>query len=179
MEKHERLRQQCLAMSAELDSEANHFLPSEIVSGGQTGVDRGALDFAIEAGIPHTGWCPAGRLSENGRIPDRYQLRETESHHYAVRTEKNVLDSDATLVLYAIELRGGTRLTAKLAERLGRPFITFDLDGHDMEGQLDRVRMWLNDIRPDRLNIAGPRESNRPGVGAETRALLHRLFHRR
>jgi hypothetical protein len=73
--------------------------PSKIISGGQTGVDRAALDAAIELGIPHGGHCPRGRRAEDGRIPDRYQLTETDSAQYRVRTERNVLDADATLIL--------------------------------------------------------------------------------
>ena len=69
-----------------------------ILSGGQTGADRAALDFAIEYGLPHGGWCPRGRLAEDGPIDERYELTETPSHRYAQRTEWNVRDSDATVV---------------------------------------------------------------------------------
>ena len=93
----------------------------KIISGGQTGVDRGALDAAISLGIPHGGWCPRGRLAEDGRIPDRYQLRETDSPDYPSRTEQNVLDSDATLILYRGRIAGGTEFTLRLAQQHGRP----------------------------------------------------------
>ena len=89
----------------------------KIISGGQTGVDRAALDVAVELEIPHGGWCPKGRLAEDGRIPDSYKLRETTSREYAVRTEQNVLDSDGTLILYRESISGGTELTLRLAEK--------------------------------------------------------------
>ena len=95
--------------------------PAKIISGGQTGVDRGALDAAIALGVPHGGWCPHGRLAEDGIIPARYQLRQTDSPEYHVRTEKNVQDSDATLILYRGEMKGGTKLTWQLAERHAKP----------------------------------------------------------
>lgn len=82
-----------------------------IVSGGQTGVDRAALDVAMQLSIEHGGWCPRGRLAEDGTIPSRYDLRETRSAKYHVRTERNVVDSDATLILYRKSLTGGTLLT--------------------------------------------------------------------
>ena len=91
-------------------------------------MDRAALDAAIALDMPHGGWCPRGRLAEDGRISDRYRLRETDSSDYAVRTERNVLDSDATLVLCRGEPRGGTLLTIRLAQRHGRPHLVVDLD---------------------------------------------------
>src|SRR4030042_6079458 len=95
----------------------------KILSGGQTGADRSALDVAIALGISHGGWCPRGRLAEDGRIPDRYQLRETDYREYAVRTEQNVVDSDATLILCSGVLSGGTELTLRLAERHHGPHL--------------------------------------------------------
>lgn len=93
-----------------------------IISGGQTGADRAALDFAIKHGFAHGGWCPRGRQAEDGSLPDRYDLRETPSRKYAQRTEWNVRDSDATAVFsIAADPHGGTRLTLVLAERLDKP----------------------------------------------------------
>ena len=113
----------------------------KIISGGQTGVDRAALDAAIELGIAHGGWCPLGRLAEDGRIPDRYQLRETDSPEYAVRTERNVVESDATLILYRGRISGGTELTLRLAQRHGRPHMAVDLDAAPEPAE---VRRWLD-----------------------------------
>jgi hypothetical protein len=145
----------------------------KIISGGQTGVDRGALDAAIELGIGHGGWCPLGRLAEDGRIPDRYQLHETDSPEYAVRTERNVVESDATLILFRGRIAGGTELTLRLAKRHGRPHMAVDLDAAPEPAA---VRRWLDHERVEILNVAGPRESQNPGIGALAREFLARLL---
>lgn len=144
-----------------------------IVSGGQTGVDRAALDAAIELRIPHGGWCPRGRLAEDGRIPDEYQLRESHSSEYPVRTEQNVLDSDATLILYRGRLSGGTELTRRLAQQHRRPYLVVDLDGSPDAAE---VRRWLEQQQVGTLNVAGPRESQSPGIGAIAREFVLRVL---
>jgi len=136
------------------------FLPDRIVSGGQTGVDRAALDVAIALGIAHGGWCPAGRLSEDGSIPSRYQLQETDSSDYPERTEQNVIDSDATLILAVDRLTGGTRLTRRLCLRHDKPHLVVRMD----QTAASEVRAWLRTLRPACLNVAGPRESTSPGI---------------
>lgn len=98
-----------------------------IVSGGQTGVDRAALDVALELSLECGGWCPRGRRAEDGVIAAKYPLRETPMEDYRQRTEWNVRDSDATLILKRGELKGGTLLTAELARRYGRPLLVVDL----------------------------------------------------
>ncbi len=145
----------------------------KIISGGQTGVDRAALDAAIELGIAQGGWCPLGRLAEDGRIPDCYQLRETDSPEYVVRTERNVVESDATLILYRDRIAGGTELTLRLAQRHGRPHVTVDLDAAPEPAE---VRRWLDQERVEILNVAGPRESQCPGIGALAREFLARVL---
>jgi hypothetical protein len=141
----------------------------KIVSGGQTGVDQGALEAAIELMLEHGGWCPRGRLSERGRIPRRYRLRETASTEYWVRTEQNVIDSDATLILYRTTLGGGTALTHRMAVKHGRPYLLVDLDSaHDPLG----VRQWLADNQVRVLNVAGPRESSSPGIARQVQHYL-------
>jgi hypothetical protein len=144
-----------------------------IVSGGQTGVDRAALDTAIELGIPHGGWCPRGRLAEDGRIPPRYRLRQTASPDYKVRTERNVLDSDATLIVTRGEPSGGTELTRRLAERHGRPCLVVDLD---RDADPNRVRVWLRAEAVGVLNVAGPRESQSPGIREAAERFLRPLL---
>jgi len=144
-----------------------------IVSGGQTGVDRSALDAAIECGIEHGGWCPRGRQAEDGRIPNRYQLDETESFDYPVRTERNVVDSDGTLILYRDRLVGGTHLTRRLAVRHGKPYCLVDLA---RTTDVRPVRQWLAAHEIAVLNVAGPRESSSPGIGQAALEFLRALF---
>lgn len=144
-----------------------------IVSGGQTGVDRGALDAAIALGLAHGGWCPQGRLAEDGRIPPRYGLRETDSPEYRVRTERNVVDSDATLIFHRGRLAGGTKLTRRLAADYGKPCLLVDVD-HPPE--MATIRSWLLEHRIRMLNVAGPRESQSPGIHDRTVELLKRLL---
>jgi hypothetical protein len=145
----------------------------KIISGGQTGVDRGALDAAIALGMAHGGWCPRGRRAEDGRIPERYALTETDSPEYGARTEQNVLEGDATLILCRGPLSGGTELTARLAERHGKPHLVVDLDHPPPDEQ---VRAWLQSHRRGVLNVAGPRESQSPGIGAQTVDFLTRVL---
>ena len=145
----------------------------KIVSGGQTGVDRAALDAARELGIPHGGWCPRGRLAEDGRIRRRYRLAETPSAGYAQRTGWNVRGSGATLIINRGRLDGGTLYTAQLAlERHRKPLLILHL-GRRIERS--RVRAWLRRNRIRVLNVAGPRESKRRGIYRQAKALLARL----
>ena len=132
-----------------------------IVSGGQTGVDRAALDVAIALDIPHGGWCPLGRIAEDGPIPDFYQLAEHPSPKYADRTKQNVVDSNATLVLYRSSLEGGTLKTFMYAEHQGQPCLKIRLTH---PGRLERVREWLIGNQVRTLNIAGPRASKEPEI---------------
>lgn len=148
-------------------------LLKRIVSGGQTGVDRAALDVAIELGIEHGGWCPKGRIAEDGRIPAIYQLRETDEAEYSVRTERNVIDSDGTLILYQTVLQGGTSLTNRLAKSRGKPHMRVRLD-HPVD--IPAIQKWLNDERIESLNVAGPRESSRPGITALAAKVLRRVL---
>lgn len=144
-----------------------------IVSGGQTGADRGALDAALELGLETGGWVPRGRLAEDGVIPDRYpNLREAESGAPAVRTELNVRDADATLIVSHGALIGGTALTEKLAVQLGRPLLHLDLDRLPEPNASTALRDWLSERRPDTLNVAGARRSEDPKIHDAVRRLL-------
>ncbi len=145
----------------------------KIVSGGQTGVDRAALDIALKRGIPCGGWCPLGRRAEDGRLADSYPVTETESEDYRQRTEWNVRDSDATLILNQGPLQGGTALTQNCAERYRRPCMVLALDEQDA---CDRARGWLTENGVQVLNIAGPRESKQPGIYRRTLFFLDRLL---
>ena len=149
------------------------FRPLKIISGGQTGVDRAALDAAIELGIAHGGWCPRGRLAEDGRIPNRYCLTESASPEYPVRTEQNVVDSDATLILCRGRPSGGTELTLRLAQQHARPCLVLDLD---QSPQPDDLLHWIEDHAVETLNVAGPRQSQCPAVATQAWKFLVRAL---
>jgi hypothetical protein len=135
-----------------------------IISGGQTGADRAALDFAIANGFAHGGWCPRGRLSEDGAIPDRYKLRETPSRKYAVRTEWNVRDSDATAVFsVSTEPQGGTKLTLDIARRLDKPVLHLSR-AIELRMAASLLREFLAEYSVETLNVAGPRASQEPDI---------------
>jgi hypothetical protein len=144
----------------------------KIVSGGQTGVDRAALDFAIRHGFEHGGWCPRGRLAEDGVIPPIYRLRETDSADYDERTEKNVLDSDATLIVAREkELSGGTAFTKTCADQHERPLLVV-CEGDDVSKSAAALSKFLKRNKVRTLNVAGPRESQAPGIGKFVGELL-------
>ena len=140
----------------------------KIISGGQTGADRAALDFAIARGIPHGGWCPRGRLAEDGAIPGRYQLSETPDSDFSRRTEWNVRDSDGTVIFsIAPALAGGSRQTAKLAQRYQKPCLLLSRE-RDGETAAGKLRDFLAGQGIKVLNVAGPRQSQEPEVGRFT-----------
>lgn len=152
-----------------------------LVSGGQTGVDRGALIGAALQGVKHGGWCPKGRLAEDGVIPPEYPLTEAHSDRYEDRTRLNVECSDATLVLtYEDEPTGGTKLTIDIAKETGQPVMvmtlnmsaTIDLDKRTAK----EIRKWLDTIRPKTLNVAGPRESKAAGIKDHAAQIISLVF---
>lgn len=149
-----------------------------IVSGGQTGVDRAALDAARAAGIDCGGWCPAGRRAEDGAIADHYPLRETHSGSYRERTRLNVRDSDATLVLTDGPPQGGTRTTVDVARDMEKPVLVIDLaaDPADAAANIVRLRAWVAEEGVRVLNVAGPRESESPGIYRAAIVLLGRFL---
>lgn len=144
-----------------------------IVSGGQTGVDRAALDTALELGVPCGGWCPTRRKAEDGRIPEHYPLTELPGGGYPERTERNVLDSDGTLILARGPLAGGTRLTADLARKHGKPVLVVDLSGDPSPTE---AAAWRQEHGIRRLNVAGPRESGAPGIHGQAMRYLRQLL---
>lgn len=145
-----------------------------IVSGGQTGVDRAALDAARSTGVDIGGWCPVGRWAEDGRIPLRYPLQETASPDPAERTRLNVRDSDATLILHDGPLRGGTALTLELAAAFQRPARLVDVRASPTPG--DTVE-WIRQLDVRVLNVAGPRESESPGIYVLAVELVTDVIH--
>ena len=130
----------------------------KIISGGQTGVDRAALDIAIELGIPHGGYCPKGRLAEDGIIPSKYNLIEHASVQYAVRTLENVLLSDGTLILHIGIISNGTALTKEFCIQQRKPLIIINILNESKSDWLN-FNNWLKDNSINILNVAGPRES--------------------
>ncbi len=144
-----------------------------IVSGGQTGVDRAALDAAIALGLPVGGWCPKGRRAEDGVIDPRYPLIETPDEQYAQRTAWNVRDSDGTLVLLFDNPSPGTNVTIEEANALGKALLLVDLTTNPEEME---ILGWLEANGILVLNVAGPRESEAPGIYEAARAFLDDIF---
>lgn len=146
----------------------------KIISGGQSGVDRGALDAALALDMPHGGWCPRGRQAEDGRIADRYQLRECQSKEYWVRTEQNVVTSTGTLILHTVErLTGGTLFTLRMAKKHRKPYFLVNLS----EGPCaQEVQQWICQNGISILNVAGPRQSSSPGVDYVARRFVVSIF---
>ena len=148
----------------------------KVISGGQTGVDRAGLDAALNAGIPIGGYCPRGRGAEDGVIPEQYPLIELESPDSYYRTEKNVLESDGTLILNKGILSEGTELTHEFTIKYGKPSLIIQLDA-DPQIEPSHVIRWIQGHYINVLNIAGPRESKHPaGIHAEALAYLEKVF---
>ncbi|MEM6916566.1 MAG: putative molybdenum carrier protein [Verrucomicrobiota bacterium] len=147
----------------------------KLVSGGQTGVDRIALQWALENDWETGGWCPAGRLAEDGVIDPRFPLKETPSAEYSQRTEWNVRDSDGTVLMTKWpKLTGGTKLTKKFASKWSRPCLVVSQEttadaGKALEAFVERH--WI-----ETLNVAGPRESTEPGLETYVRGVLQEAF---
>src|SRR5580704_8289714 len=130
-----------------------------VISGGQTGADRGGLDAAVDLGLPHGGFCPKGRRAEDGVIPARYKLAETESADDAERTRKNVEAADATVVFARGKPTGGSALTVSLAETAHKPVLAIDFNAQGTFGACLVLGEFLERSKPRTLNIAGTRES--------------------
>jgi len=145
---------------------------TKVISGGQTGVDRAALDAAKSLAVPCGGWCPNGRRAEDGEIDERYSLQETPSAEYVQRTHWNIRDSDGTLILNQGELTSGTLETYKYALLTGKPVLLQDIS----RLRPDQVSRWVEENAISVLNVAGPRESKSPGIYDQARRFLLLLF---
>ena len=146
-----------------------------IISGGQSGVDRAALDVALQLNLACRGWCPRGRLSEQGQIPNRYPLKETPSADPAQRTQWKVRDADATLILAASVLTGGTALARDCAVRQEKPHLVVDPTGASIAVATE-ISEWLDAREIRILNVAGPRESASPGIYDAAAKLLRAVL---
>ncbi|MFH1044987.1 MAG: putative molybdenum carrier protein [Pseudomonadota bacterium] len=149
---------------------------ARIVSGGQTGVDRGALDAALAAGFPCAGWCPEGRMAEGGAIPPHYPLTELPGAGYQQRTKQNVMDSDGTLVIHFGELSGGTERTVRYCEQLRKPVLVVDGDTLTPEEIAVKASEFVMTNKIATLNVAGPRESSHDGAAEYSRLVVTRLI---
>jgi len=144
----------------------------KIISGGQTGVDRAALDLALKHGVDCGGWCPAGRLDEFGRIPDQYPVQELDAGGFSERTLQNVKDSDGTVIIYTGKLGGGTEQTVRFCQKLRRPYQLIDAAKISAEDAAKLIADFVPDHEIDLLNVAGPRQSEWPeGYDYASRAL--------
>jgi hypothetical protein len=151
-------------------------LIDRIVSGGQTGADRAALDFAIRHKIPHGGWVPKGRLAEDGPLPAKYKVQEMPTDSYQDRTEQNVIDSDGTVIISHGKLTGGSAYTRKMAKYYGKPCLHVDLKKLDVLPAAVELLTWINERGIKVLNVAGPRASKDPKIYKLVKEVLESLL---
>ena len=144
----------------------------KIVSGGQTGADRAALDTAIKFNIPHGGWIPKGRKTESGPLPDIYRLSEMATPDYPERTRQNILDSSGTLILARGKLSGGSKLTHTFARVADKPNCHIDLLTHDIFESAMILQSFILENHIRILNVAGPRESRDPSIYHDVKSIL-------
>lgn len=149
----------------------------KIISGGQTGADRAALDTAIKFNIDHGGWMPAGRRAEDGSVPKKYHLREMDTDSYPARTEQNVKDSHGTLIVSRGALSGGSLLTLKIAIDFGKPWCHLDLLSMDEFEAAVMLHAFVVDNAIEILNVAGPRASHAPSIYRSVKAILETYIY--
>lgn len=146
----------------------------KIISGGQTGADTAGLDVAIKHGIPHGGAIPKGRLTEDGPLPEKYNLQEMATKSYPKRTEKNVVDSDGTVIFTHGKLTGGSLLTQKKAIQHGKPVLHLDMGEVTVEEAADLLKEFIRENGVEILNVAGNRGSKDPEIYGEVFGVVER-----
>ena len=154
------------------------FLELKIISGGQTGVDRAALDAALESGISVGGWCPQGREAEDGPIAEKYPLQELTDGSYKDRTLKNVQESDATVIIYFETISGGTEETLSFCLKEKKPYLLIDGSDFNEEGASKRIKQFINGNQISLLNVAGPRASKEKRAYEYTKQVITLMLER-
>ena len=149
----------------------------KIISGGQTGADRAALDAAIKLAIAHGGWIPKGKITEDGPLPEKYKLKETRSSGYAERTAKNVQDADGTLIISRGQLTGGSEYTREMAIKHKRPWLHIDLSQVAAFQAASTINQWVLQNEIEILNVAGPRASKDPGIYPEALNIIVSAYY--
>ncbi|MGD8962413.1 MAG: putative molybdenum carrier protein [Desulfobacterales bacterium] len=149
----------------------------KIISGGQTGADRAALDAAIKLSIPHGGWIPRGRLTEAGPLSDEYNLTEMPSSSYPLRTEQNVIESSGTLIISHGRLSEGSDYTRKMAIKHQRPWLHIDLNQTPAFKAANIIRLWLDENQIEILNVAGPRASKDAKIYSAVLKLIESVYY--
>jgi hypothetical protein len=149
----------------------------KIISGGQTGADRAALDVAIALEFDYGGAIPSSRRTEDGTLPERYdKMTELKTRSYPMRTEKNVADSDATIIFTSKKIGAGSALTIKFAEKHRKPYLHINLSKMTDEEAAEALRVWLREVTPAVLNVAGSRKSSAPGIYGRVYRILKEVF---
>lgn len=149
----------------------------KIISGGQTGVDQAALDAAINLGIPHGGWVPKGRKTEDGPLPDKYTMKETPTASYSQRTEQNVINSDGTLIISRGSLTEGSEYTRKMSMKHNRPWLNIELNKNSKFHAAEIVVTWIIENNIKVLNVAGPRASKDPEIYVDALNLIESVYY--
>ena len=151
---------------------AGDLMLQKIISGGQTGVDRAALDVAIKLGIPYGGWIPKGRITEEGPLPEKYQMQEMPTESYAARTEQNVIDSDGTLIICRGRPTGGSDYTREMALKHKKQLLHVDLNQTSSFDAASLVSSWIKLYQIKTLNVAGPRATKDPNIYVDVFRIL-------
>lgn len=148
----------------------------KIISGGQTGADRAALDVAIKFNIDHGGWLPKGRRTENGTLPARYQLKEMDTIDYRERTKQNIMDSHGVVIISRGKLIGGSKLTHTFAKVVGKPNCYLDLLNNEEFEAAVILKSFVMENKIQILNVAGPRLSHDPGIYMDVKTILETML---